>query len=133
MKFLIKSFIKSIVGIKLFMDSAYVDGIKIPVTVVQIGPCIVLDIEDHIVYVLLLKKGGKNVAFKKSFSSFIKKKGLFNTRGFSNKIYSLTINDNRLDNFRSSRYLYSNSFKVGDFVDVSSTSKGLGFQGVIKR
>ncbi|QPJ58510.1 50S ribosomal protein L3 [Candidatus Pinguicoccus supinus] len=132
MKFLIRSFTKNIVGIKLFMSSTYVDGVRTPVTVVKVGPCIILDIEKQLVRALLIKFKFKEYSFNKSFAGLLESKNLFNVRNVFNKIFSLQYNLNS-EICIQKRFLYSTMFKVGDFIDVSAISKGKGFQGVIKR
>ncbi len=114
---------------QIFQDN----GKAIAVTVVQAGPCVVIQKKSK------EKNGGVNAIqiaaepLKEKHSSkpqlgHAKKAGL-------DKAYRFSF-DMRVDNpddYELAQEIKVDSFEEGQFVDVSGTSKGRGFQGVIKR
>ncbi len=107
-------------------------GVAIPVTVVETGPCTVLQVKTE-------AKDGYNaiqVGFGKKKASRVNKpqaghckkaggEGFYNIREFRT--------DN-VEEFETGQEIPVDTvLKVGDLVDVQGTSKGKGFQGVMKR
>ena len=120
-----------LIGKKIGMTSIFDDnGKNIPCTVIQVGPCIVTQVRTKEVdgYEALQlgfddkaeKKVGKASEghFKKANTS--PKKKLVEFQNFEEE---LNLGDT----------ITVEHFAEGDFVDVSGTSKGKGFQGVVKR
>ena len=120
-----------IIGKKIGMTSLFTtDGKYTPVTVIQAGPCVVTQVKtvetDGYAAVQLgygdkkLKRVTKAEAghFKKANTSAKKKVAEFDVEGVS-----LNLGDT----------VDVNLFEEGEFVDVVGTSKGKGFQGVVKR
>lgn len=120
-----------IIGKKIGMTSLFDgDGKNIPCTVIQAGPCSVLQVrtlenDGYVGYQLGFDdKSEKNVGkalaghFKKAGSTPKAKLVEFH-HGFSH----LTVGDE----------INVSLFSEGEFVDVTGTSKGKGFQGVVKR
>ncbi len=122
-----------IIGKKVGMTSIYAeDGSNIPCTVIEAGPCVITQIknlENDGYFALQLAYDNakeKNISkalkghFKKSNSDL--KKKLVEFRGFdSSTEYTL------------GQTIDVTLFTEGEFVDVVGTSKGKGFQGVVKR
>jgi len=120
-----------LIGKKIGMTSLYdVNGKNIPCTVIEAGPCVVTQVrtKDTDGYTALQlgfdDKSDKNSSkaaighFKKA-NTTVKRK-LVEFQNFSE--------DHKLGDNISVEH-----FNEGEFVDVSGTSKGKGFQGVVKR
>ena len=123
---------KAIIGKKIGMTQIFDEAGKvIPVTVVEAGPCVVVQ-----------KKTVENDGYSAVQCGFgdIREK-LVNkpVKGhFAKADVALkrTLKEFRLDNAESLNVgdvLKADTFEVGDIVDVCGTSKGKGFQGTIKR
>ena len=123
---------KAIIGKKIGMTQIFDEAGKVvPVTVVEAGPCVVVQ-----------KKTVENDGYSAVQCGFgdIREK-LVNkpVKGhFAKADVALkrTLKEFRLDNAESYNVgdvLKADAFEVGDIVDVSGTSKGKGFQGTIKR
>lgn len=123
---------KAIIGKKLGMTQVFsADGKVIPVTVVEAGPCSVVQIKT-------IEKDGYEaikVGFGKVKESNLNQpeQGQFKKAGVEpQKI----LKEFRLDDVKSYQVgstLTVEQFAEGDKVDVAGTSKGHGFSGVIKR
>ena len=108
-------------------------GKMVPVTVLQAGPCTVLDV----------RTAEKNtysaiqLAFEDRKESKVKKPvlGQFKKSKVSpkNRIREIRLDEAELKNYEIGQTLSVDIFKAGDFIDVTGTSKGRGFTGVIKR
>ena len=120
-----------LIGRKIGMTSLFnEEGKNLPCTVLEVGPCVVTQVRTKAVdgYDALQlgfdDKADKNVTnaakghFKKSNTT--PKKKLAEFRNFEEE---LKLGD----------IITVDHFKEGEFVDVSGTSKGKGFQGVVKR
>ena len=131
-----------IIGIKLGMSSFFnKDGKSIPCTMVQAGPCIVTQIKNT-------EKDGYS-AIQLGFSDKKSHKSTKSQLGHvkqantpAKKVYVefknnfTEINENGEINkvkFQLGDVVNVDLFKEGEYVDVTSTSKGKGFQGVVKR
>ena len=123
---------KAIIGKKLGMTQVFTpEGLVIPVTVVEAGPCPVVQIKNN-------EKDGYNavvVAFEKQKAQRVNKPrtGAFKKAGV--ETYKM-VKELKLDN--SDQYSLGQEIKVdifaeGDKVDVSGTTRGRGFTGVIQR
>ncbi|WP_161889991.1 50S ribosomal protein L3 [Pontibacter russatus] len=120
-----------IIGKKIGMTSLFTaDGKYTPVTVIQAGPCVVTQVKTvetdgyEAVQLGFGEKKLKRVTmaeaghYKKANTAPKKKVAEFNTEGIS-----VNLGDT----------IDVNLFIEGEFVDVVGTSKGKGFQGVVKR
>jgi len=120
-----------LIGRKIGMTSLFnEEGKNLPCTVLEVGPCVVTQVRTKAVdgYDALQlgfdDKADKNVTnaakghFKKSNTT--PKKKLAEFRNFE-------------EEFKLGDIITVDHFKEGEFVDVSGTSKGKGFQGVVKR
>ncbi|ABA87960.1 ribosomal protein L3 [Syntrophotalea carbinolica DSM 2380] len=124
---------KGILGKKLGMTQVFaVDGKCIPVTVVEAGPCVVLQkkTEEKDGYnALQLGFGAKKTqSVNKPAMGHFKKsgKGAFE---FLREVECENIDDHAVGD----EITCDGFFATGDVIDVTGTSKGKGFQGVIKR
>ncbi|NWG03668.1 MAG: 50S ribosomal protein L3 [Syntrophaceae bacterium] len=121
-----------IIGKKLGMTQVFLeDGSVIPVTVVEAGPCSVIQKKTkekdgyNALQLGFLPKIAQRV--NKPLSGHFKKAG---TGGFYT-IKEFLIED--VDAYELGQAVNVNLFKPGDRVDVTGLSKGKGFTGVIKR
>lgn len=122
-----------ILGKKIGMTRIYTEvGDAVGVTVVEAGPCIVLQKKTE-------SKEGYNaiqVGFGAKKESRINKPmmGHFNSAGKGGFYYIKEFRVDDPEKFElGQNIVISDLFKVGDIVDVSGLAKGRGFQGVIKR
>ena len=123
---------KAIIGKKIGMTQIFDENGKVvPVTVVEAGPCVVVQ-----------KKTSDNdgyeaiqVGFEEIREKLVNKprKGHFAKAGTTLR---RTLKEFRLEDisqYEVGQEIKADVFEVGDKVDVSAVSKGKGFQGVIKR
>jgi large subunit ribosomal protein L3 len=123
---------KGLIGKKLGMTHIFTDdGMRIPVTVVEAGPCVVLQkktvVKDG--YNAIQLGFGEQEAHRANRSSVghckTAGKGVFrNFREFRIE---------NVDQYNVGDVITSELFAVGDLIDVTGSSIGKGFQGVIKR
>lgn len=121
---------KGILGKKLGMTQVFTpEGLVIPVTVIQAGPCTVLQ-----------KKDAENDGYEAIQIGFEDKKeknankpelGHAKKAGATPKRYVKEIRG--MSEYEVGQEIKADLFAAGEFVDVTGTSKGKGFQGVIKR
>ena len=123
---------KGIIGKKMGMTQIFLeDGTRVPVTVIQAGPCYVVqkktaDIDGY----SAVQVGFESVAaanVNKPYLGHCTKSGhgvFRHLREFKNdQVLSMNVGD----------VITVNEFSVDDVIDVTGTSVGKGFQGVIKR
>jgi len=124
---------KAIIGKKVGMSQIFdADGKVIPVTVIEAGPCVVVQKKtaekDGYVAVQL---GYEDVGERKLTKPEIghqKKAGLTE---YKKVLKEFALKD--CSKYEVGDVLTANVFAAGDWVDVTGTSKGHGFQGVVKR
>ena len=120
---------KFILGTKEYMSQIFDDkGVVHPVTVIKAGPVVVTQVKtkDKDGYDSAQVGHGSRKTLTKSVAGHLKDKGKFRTiREFRFKKSSPEILDGMV--------LDVSQFAEGDTIHVSGTSKGKGFQGVIKR
>lgn len=123
---------KGILGKKLGMTQVFTaEGNVIPVTVIEAGPCVVLqkkDIENDGYEAVQL-----GFADKKEKRSNKPEAGHAKKANTAPKRYVREIRGVDLGSIEVGQELKADIFAEGEFVDVTGTSKGKGFQGVIKR
>ncbi len=121
---------KSILGRKLGMTQIFTENGKcIPVTVVEAGPCCVVQVKT-------IEKDG----YEATKIGFIEIKkisriskplvGIFKKAGLP---FYRILKEVRVAGTKVGDYIKSDIFNKGDIVNVSGISKGKGFQGVVKR
>ena len=125
--------IQGILGKKLGMTQVFVaDGRRVPVTVVEAGPCTVLQKKTE-------SADGYNalqVGFsaKKTHRSTKPMMGHFKKADQGAFAYLRELGAENVDDYQVGDQITCDAvFKPGDVIDVTGTSKGKGFQGVIKR
>ncbi len=124
---------KFILGKKIGMTQIFDDkGLQIPVTVVEAGPCTVVQKKT-------VESDGYN-AVKVGFSNIEEKKlnkplkGQFLKNKLETKKYLREFRIDEGSEFEVGKEInVTDMFEVGQKIDVSGISKGKGFQGVIKR
>jgi len=123
---------KSLIGRKLGMTQIFnSDGLMIPVTVLQIDP-------NSIVQVKTIDKDGYNAiqvgyGAKKEKNVNKPTKGHFEKAGVTPKRKLKEFRVEQTDDYEVGQEMNADLFKDGERVDITGTSKGKGFQGVIKR
>jgi large subunit ribosomal protein L3 len=123
---------KFILGKKMNMTQLWSDDKVIPCTAVQVGPCFVTQVKDD--------KTDSYKAIQVSYGERKAKNISKSVKGHLNKAISRDnvafLREFRVDdtnNVELGKFIDASSFTVGDIVDVVGTSKGKGFQGVVKR
>ena len=106
------------------------DGKNVPCTVIEVGPCVVTQVKtadkdgyDAVQLGFIEKKEKHTTApmaghFKKA--GVAPQRHLAEFKGFGNEV-------------KAGETITVDLFSEGDFVDIQGTSKGKGFQGVVKR
>ena len=123
---------KGIYGKKLGMTQIFTEeGLVIPVTVVEVEPCVVIRKKT-------VETDGYNaiqVATGEVKEKHMNKpdKGQFDKVKLAYKKYIRELRLDNIDDVNVGDELKADVFAAGEFVDVQGTSKGKGFQGVIKR
>ena len=123
---------KAIIGKKVGMSQIFDEnGHVIPVTVIEAGPCTVVQKKTS-------EKEGYQ-AVQLGYEDVPERKlnkpemGHLNKAGVSPKKHLREFNLENAAELNIGDIVKADTFKVGDFVDVTGTSKGHGYQGVIKR
>ena len=123
---------KAIIGRKVGMTQVFMDDGRVePVTVIEAGPCYVSQIKTQDV-------DGYNsvqLAFGEVKAKNVNKSqaGAFKKAGIDAKKVLKEFRYDDVTKFALGQEIKADMFKEGDLVDVSGTSKGHGFSGVIKR
>ncbi|WP_303862315.1 50S ribosomal protein L3 [Alkalibaculum bacchi] len=123
---------KAIIGKKVGMTQIFnAEGQMVPVTVVEVGPCKVVQIKNQEVdgYSAL------QIGYKQVKESKVTKpiKGHFDK---VNVDYMRVLREFKLEDisaYEVGQELKADVFEAGDKIDITGTSKGKGFAGVIKR
>ena len=123
---------KAIMAKKIGMTQVFSDnGALIPVTVLEAGPCVVVQ-----------KKSIENDGYKAVQVGFTDakvkqmtkpEKGHFDKAGVAAKKYLKEFSLENAEAFEIGAEIKADIFEAGDKVDVSGISKGKGYQGTIKR
>lgn len=124
---------KFILGKKIGMTQIFTDeGLSIPVTVIQAGPCAVVQkktVEND--GYTALKLGFEDIPEKKLSKP---EKGLFAKIKVASKRYLREFRTDDINKYEVGQEIKAaDMFNAGDRIDVSGISKGKGFQGTIKR
>jgi large subunit ribosomal protein L3 len=120
-----------IIGKKIGMTSLYTaDGKNVPCTLVQAGPCVVTQVKTVEIDGYNAIQIGYGEKKDKHTTSALK--GHFKNAQTSAKKKLIEFKTDNQD-FTLGQEITVNLFEEGEFVDVVGTSKGKGFQGVVKR
>lgn len=107
------------------------NGVLIPVTVLQAGPCVVTQIktEDNDGYCAV------QVGFVDKREKLVNKpqKGHYDKAGVSYKKYLKELKFENASEYEVGQEIKADIFEAGDHIDATAISKGKGFQGAIKR
>jgi large subunit ribosomal protein L3 len=122
-----KYMVKFILGKKLNMTQKFLeDGKVAPATVVQAGPCTITQVKGE-------KDGYSAVQIGFGLKKKINKPLTGHLKDLDNFRYLREFRVDNADNMTRGKVFDVSSFKVGDALTVTATSKGKGFQGVVKR
>ena len=123
---------KGIIGKKIGMTQIFDENGKvIPVTVIEAGPCAVVQ-----------KKTVENDGYSAVQVGFVDKreklvnkcqKGHFDKAGVSYKRYVRELKLDNAEEYALGAEIKADAFAAGDKIDATAISKGKGFQGAIKR
>ena len=123
---------KAIIGKKVGMSQIFDENGKvIPVTVIEAGPCVVVQKKTA-------EKDGYN-AVQLGYEDIPERKltkpemGHLNKAGVAPKKYLREFDLENAAELNAGDIIKADTFKKGDFVDVTGTTKGHGYQGVVKR
>jgi len=119
-----------IIGKKVGMTSMFRDGNNIPCTVIEAGPCVVTQVKTMDVDGYNALQVGFDERKEKNTSKPLK--GHFAKANTTPKRKTVEFRDANAS-YQLGDVLTVEIFKEGDIVDVAGTSKGKGFQGVVKR
>ena len=123
---------KTLIGKKVGMTQIFdEEGKVVPVTVIEVGPCTVTQIktveqDGYQAIQLGFKDVKENKLTKPELGKFTKSK-------LAPKRYLREFRLDSVEGINVGDELKADVFAAGDKVDIQGTSKGKGFQGVIKR
>ncbi|KRQ87299.1 50S ribosomal protein L3 [Caloramator mitchellensis] len=123
---------KGILGRKLGMTQIFTEeGKVIPVTVIQAGPCVVVQKKT-------VETDGYDaiqVGFEDIREKLVNKpeKGHFEKANLKPKRFVKELRLEDINGYEVGSEIKADIFEVGEKVDVTGTSKGKGYQGVVKR
>ncbi|MCI8555751.1 MAG: 50S ribosomal protein L3 [Clostridia bacterium] len=123
---------KAIIGKKLGMTQVFTpEGVVIPVTVVEAGPCPVVQVKNN-------EKDGYDavvVAFDKQKAQRVNKPmtGAFKKAGVDTYRILKELKFENASEYTLGQEIKADIFGEGDKVDVTGTTRGRGFTGVIQR
>nr|WP_300846225.1 50S ribosomal protein L3 [uncultured Acetatifactor sp.] len=139
---------KAILGTKIGMTQIFSeDGVLVPVTVIQAGPCVVtqvktvendgysavqvgfVDMKDKIVS----KDANGKKEIRNRHGATKAEKGHFAKAGVSSKRYVREFKFENSQDYKLADEIKADIFAAGDKVDATAITKGKGFQGAIKR
>ena len=139
---------KAILATKIGMTQIFnADGVLVPVTVLEAGPCVVTQIKTvendgySAVQVGFVDKKEKIVNVDKNGSKEIRnrhgvtkaEKGHFDKAGVSYKRYVREFRFENAADYTVADEIKADIFAAGDKLDATAIAKGKGFQGAIKR
>lgn len=139
---------KAILATKIGMTQIFnEDGLLIPVTVLQAGPCVVTQVKTiendgySAVQVAFVEKkakiinrnasGKKEVVHRHGVTKALQ--GHFAKAGVTTKRFIREFKFDNSEEYALAQEITAEMFVAGDKIDASATSKGKGFQGAIKR
>jgi large subunit ribosomal protein L3 len=122
--------INGLLGKKIGMSQTYAaDGRRIPVTVIEAGPCTVLQLKT----VATDGYDAAQVGFGVKSAHRVNKPEMGHFKKAGQGAFSFVREFETTGTCAVGDQIACNMFKPGDRIDVTATSKGKGFQGVIKR
>ena len=124
---------KAIIGKKVGMTQIFDEaGLAVPVTVIEAGPCVVMQKKttDKDGYESV-QLGFQVVPERKLTKPELGHQKKAGVTEFMKVLKEFTLDD--CSTYNVGDELTASAFNVGEYVDITGTSKGHGFQGVIKR
>ncbi len=123
---------KAIIGRKAGMTQVFAqDGKMIPVTVVEAGPCPIVQIKTQEADGYTALKLGFDETSEKALNK--PELGQFKKAGVKPCKVLKEVRLDKVDGYKVGDFVKADVFAAGDRVDVAGVSKGHGFTGVIKR
>lgn len=124
---------KGLLGRKVGMTQVFDEGVVVPVTVIEVGPCYVTQKKSQDVdgYNAIQVGFGeiKPKQLSKGELQHLKRHGIPALR----YLREIPVKEEELGNYEVGQKLNADVFASGESVDVTGTSKGRGFQGGIRR
>jgi large subunit ribosomal protein L3 len=124
--------IKGVLGTKLGMTQVFADdGRIVPVTVVAAGPCVVTAVRTP--------AADGYAAVQLGFGEIDPRKvtkplaGHFAKAGVTPRRYLVELRTDNANDYTLGQEVTAETFAAGELIDVTATSKGKGFAGVMKR
>lgn len=124
--------ISGLLGKKVGMTRLFLEeGRAVPVTVLLVGPCSVVQVKDD-------AKDGYNAVqigygYKKEKLVNKPRSGHFKKAGVEAMAHLKEFRVNETGEFEPGQTIGAEIFQIGEKVDIRGRSKGMGFQGVMKR
>ncbi len=124
--------VKGILGKKIGATQLYMqDGTLVPVTVIEAGPCAILQMKNDVKdKYTALKLGFENKSEKRTNKPDM---GNFKKANAVPKRFIKEIRVDSLEGYKVGDEVKADIFQKGSFVDIAGTSKGKGFQGGMVR
>lgn len=125
---------KFILGKKINMTQVWDEDKVIAVTKVQAGPCVITQVKDRnsdsyqAMQIAFGERKSKNIS--KPVRGHLKKAGI--EKENARHLREFRVEEIK-DSFKLGNFIDVSTFSKGDIVDVVGVSKGKGFQGVVKR
>lgn len=120
-----------IIGKKIGMTHFFEqNGKHTPCTIIQAGPCSILEIKNNDRNKFSIQLGFEDKNKKKTSKPLL---GFFKKVSVSPKKKLLQVEWKFTNELKVGHYIDANIFSEGDLVNITSVSKGKGFQGVVKR
>jgi large subunit ribosomal protein L3 len=123
---------RGVLGTKLGMTQVFgADGKIVPVTVVSAGPCVVTAVRSP--------DADGYAAVQLAFGDIDPRKvnkpmaGVFAKAGVTPRRYLVELRTDDASDYTLGQEVTAETFEAGELVDVTATSKGKGFAGVMKR
>ena len=123
---------KGVLGTKLGMTQVFADdGRMVPVTVVAAGPCVVTAVRKADVDGYAAVQLGYGDVDPRRVTK--PRAGNFAAAGVTPRRYLVELRTSDADSYTLGQEIAAEVFQAGELVDVTATSKGKGFAGVMKR
>ena len=120
--------VRGLLGKKIGMTHIFdKEGNIIPVTAVEAGPCCILELKESPIKVTLGFEEANEKRVNKARLGFFKKNNIKPTK----IVREFDAQDTK--DCQIGQFIKADLFRAGDFVDVTGTSIGKGFQGGMKR
>lgn len=124
---------KGLLGRKIGMTQVFDEGIVVPVTVIQVGPCYVTQKKTKTADGYSAIQVGFGEVKPKRLSKAELQHLRRNQAPALRHLREFPVKDEDLDSYQVGQKLSADIFAVGDIIDITGTSKGRGFQGGVKR